>query len=145
MKARIVLAYTVLLFSAVATCLAQEESSPSDTQVAIEGAAGAAVEGLTGLPTDATSWGLSAAEAAGVAEAITGPVGAFATAFGSSYTASPNLDMVGGPDPNAFVNSYVQQMQAEQAQQSHLFDNYPIRRSWHLQAHHSQNAMVAVV
>jgi hypothetical protein len=125
MKARIALAYAVLMFSAAATCLAQEESSPSDTQVASEGAAGAAWEGATGLSTDATSWALQAGEAAGIGEAITGPVGAFATAFGSSYTAPPELDMAGSSDPNAFVNSYDQQMQAQQDQQSHLFDNYP--------------------
>ena len=126
MKARIVLACAVLMFSAAATCLAQDDSSPSDAQIANDEVQGAVSEALTGIPTDATSLALSAAEAAGVAEAITGPIGAFASAFSSSYTAPPALDEAPpARNMDGSLNWYDQQMQVEQEQQSHLFDGYP--------------------
>jgi hypothetical protein len=124
MKAQIVLACAVLMFSAVSTCVAQE-SSPTESDVAREEVVGGVFEKVTHLPTDATSWAIQASEALGViGEGVAGPLGAAAAALSSSYTASPNLDMVGSSDPNAFVNSYVQQLQTEQNQQRQLYNNY---------------------
>jgi hypothetical protein len=154
MKAQIVLACAVLMFSATATCLAQDDSGPSDAPVAAQDDSGSysasvaaqddvspsdgqiaedevlgTVAGsklLGNIPTDATSLALGWAEAAGVAEAITSAAGGFISGSMPSYTAPPAVDDAPpAQSMNVGPNWYEQQREVEQEQATHAFDGYP--------------------
>jgi len=105
---------------AAGTCFAQDEA-PTDAQVVADEATGFAFERVTGLPTGFTSWTLKAAEDAGAAEAVTGPLGAFLSAMSPSYTAGQDIDEYAGaaltPDEQTEANQLVQQLQAQQEAQ----------------------------
>jgi hypothetical protein len=141
MKNLMIAASMFVALCAVSTCWAQVETSPSDSQIAVDEAKGTAFEATTGLPTGATSWMLQAGEAAvqefgsqaaiDAAEAVSGPIGAGLGALSPSYTAGRELDEVtpipavpSDYDGSAFVNSYLQGAQAQQDAQTGIDEQY---------------------
>ena len=129
MKNLLITASLFVALCGVSTSWAQVES-PSDLQIAVDEARSAAFEAQTGLPTGYSSWALQAGEAAvnefgsqaaiNTFESLSGPIGAGLSAFSPSYTAGPEMDEVtplpfyAVPSDGAFVDSYLQQMQAQQ-------------------------------